>query len=79
MRIAEIQDLNALVGGRLDAQMRERTVNNPRRRFFGGALSLPAPEVAPSTTLAASRLLLQTDQVRKQLGLSPTIAGPGTV
>jgi hypothetical protein len=72
-------DLNAFFGARLGGQLAEATVTARRKRFVGGALSLPASPAAPPTAAAAQRLLLQSEQVARQLSLESTIAGPGTV
>lgn len=73
------QDRNAIVESRLRVQLRERTITAPRKRFFGGALDLPASPAAPPTTLATTRLLTQSQSVARELSLEKLVAGPGAI
>lgn len=78
--VRQAQDRNAWVASRLSAQLDTSTVRAPVREFAGGPLPLIARDVAaPPTTIAAQRLLLQSEQVAAELSLSPRMAGPGTV
>lgn len=77
--VRDAQDRNAFIGARLAVQMHTQTVAHRRKRFFGGPLFLPASPAAPSTAFAATRLLLQSDQVARELSLGASIAGPGTI
>jgi hypothetical protein len=70
---------NGFVVARLGAQLSEPTVRFPHKRFFGGPLALPSPQVAGATTIARQRLALQTGQVARELSLTKVVAGPGTI
>lgn len=70
------QNRNGLLDSRRQAQLGAREVRGPRKRFFGGPLLLPTPQVAPATTLQSQRLLLQSEQVAAELSLANVFAGP---
>lgn len=77
--VRQAQDRNAFVSARLDAQLDERTVTDPRRRIYGGPLLLPASPAAPPNTMAAQRLLLQSTIVARELAIGKRPATDGAI
>lgn len=78
--VRQAQDRNAWPAERLAAQLGQPTVTTPPKRFASGDLpTLERGAAAAPTLMAAQRLLLQSEQVQRQLSLSPSIAGPGAV